>query len=574
MEKRYGQQILRVKNKLRLDRGKNIWLKWLHNDLGTGRVLILISLFILGCFSSVGSVIASQYLILNADALGNVFLAGDNNGRLYNVFVQEQHTLLLKFPLFWLQSLIEYSTKNFYFFNVVSSLITAVLWCVLLAWALGRKYLPLLALALSVVFGSSLIFNIDITYTTVRNIEFITSLFFVIALARYIFKIGRHAGKLLIAGSLLFVVTLATDSFFLYVYAGGVGLALLYRIVIKPTNKDYIAILALIASVIGASLLKKLVDATGLLSLDITNNITPTTVRADLLIPSIGQSVHQTLILFGADVFDKQISLSFLVAVCNLLLLIFGIYGFFWYLRSKKHSPYQRFIVISLLATCITTYASYILGDRVFHHDGPVILSSEAERFLTSVVLVLPLGIALGFFNLHEKLTPRVRQLLQYGVLSLITISLLFGLAGFLDTYREAKASTTPARTAYTQIAENLSEEGVDVFLSGHWYGASTRFWGSQGTDKTPPSYGIVNNCYVATSMLVNKQWFKPNPTVKRSAIILEPNTSCPPGDPRLREVYGTPIKSLALTGANGEQLTVEIFGYDIRSRVNKENLR
>jgi hypothetical protein len=516
---------------------------------------------------------ASKGFITNADALINVHLA-DNSGTPANdrIYVQDQHTLLFKFPLFAFQNLFTYDFQNVRFFSTTLLLVTAVGWCLLGAYALGKKTLPVIALGLAALLFAAPLLAGDLAYTTVRNIELVVALAFVIAVARFLAdrKPFQKVG-LWVTGGLYAVACVASDSFFIYIYSLGILLYLGLNWLLRASKPAKKRLLIAAAAVVGATLagyvVKYLVHWLGLLNITTVGDTPLHTVRWDLLGPSIAHSVWQTMILFGADIFDKAITLRTLPVFLNFGLLVLSVVGYVLFLRAPRTNRYLNHFILLLIAISLMNYAMYIMGDRVFAHNGAVIYSSQGERYLVNVVLILIFG--LGLLWLHKWRFGRLARGIMVG---LLVVSIVVSGTFARETYGRARELSDHRVQRYMELTEVLKKENVGIIAGDHWYGATTKFWFEQTEDGAGLQFAHIRQCNVPVAMLSRHSWFLPDQQVKRSAYIFEKQRECTLE--KLQSTYGKPVKQYTLPGRKGDaKIELYIYDYDIRSKMIIENL-
>lgn len=544
-------------------------------DKRAQRFWLVVTLIVLLLSSAYGSYLASKQLLTNADAIVNVYLASGPVGGNHHIFVQNQHTLLFKFPLFWLQSHLAYNDHSFYIANALMSVLTALGWCVLLGIALGRRYIGLIALFLSSIFLASPLFNFDLTYTTVRNIEFVIALGFILALGKYIFA-KRPSRRLLISLGLiglLYSFVLASDSYFLAVYS--LALLLVFALMVNEKNKARIgkALLIMVSTVVLSVLIKALIGALGWLTITTNNDIPLTVVQWELLLPSIWQTIHQVIQLQGADIFNMTLHSPTIYLFANFILFFCSVGGFYWYIKdlrkgtTKAGLNYEAYVVVSILGTAVFTILIYILSDRVFQHDGTHIIASQGERYLTGVILANSLGFVLFWKKLHAHRISIYKKLPTYSVGLLLGISLLSATTQLGSAHTEALAKSTPSMNDYTTLAKVLHANDVRVVVGSHWYGSTVKFWSDQLFPGTHLKFAVVDSCNVAADFLTRSDWYVASPVATRSALVLNPS-DCNTGE--ARQIYGPPTYTLpAHSSENPSSEELLIYNYDIRTKID-----
>lgn len=241
---------------------------FIHNAL-----LILASVLLL-TVTVYSSYNASNIYSTNSDAIVASYLFG-HGFTLHQVTLPLEHSNILKIPLFYIQGHLPYHFTSFMLVNIGLVLLTIGAWAFLLIRLFGRKYeIPILLLLTSLMF-TSLSFNLNIVYTTVRNIEYPIALWFIFIIDRLLKELKNSRRQLVLAviGSLLFGLVLAGDSLFYYAILLPILLVIIWYWIqsTRFTTGMVRAIGLVIATVTGASVTKLIASSSGLITFNSTS---------------------------------------------------------------------------------------------------------------------------------------------------------------------------------------------------------------------------------------------------------------------------------------------------------------
>jgi hypothetical protein len=157
--------------------GKLLWIG--IKNQGKLRLALLAVLLAVTVYTSV---CASIFIANNSDAVVYPYLFMDGIGG-SDMVVPGKHANILKYPLFWLQSVLPYNYETLMVVNVLLVVATVFGWLFLLMRIVDRKYHDVLIAGLILLLISSQSFNTEIIYNTVRNIEYPIALAFIMATA-------------------------------------------------------------------------------------------------------------------------------------------------------------------------------------------------------------------------------------------------------------------------------------------------------------------------------------------------------------------------------------------------------
>lgn len=496
--------------------------------------------------------------------------------RFHDILLPSQHSNLLKFPLYILQALLPYNFTTFTLVNLSLALITIVGWAILLVWLFGKRYAPLICLALmSVLLGSKLL-NYDLLGNTARNIEYPFVLAFILYVGSLLEKrpLSRRRLVLGIVLGILFAMTIAGDSFFLYTIVSSILLVIFLWWFAPDTATKSKQQFGLVASyILGCSVfalvMREAVKVLGIAHYFTDPAFLPHILPLNHLGPSISTATTQLLDLFNANVFGQKILPSHSLLFINLLLLGIGIIGLAFILRDtvkvaerkallgKIELPRVFTLAVAAWAAFVM-FAVYIISDLVVvKSPSGVITTALQERYLTMLPLLLIIGVTYFVWRNFGK-----RNLIMLGLPIIIGLCIIISAGSIRQTNRYDDS----LRVNQIAVAQAAQSNHIHLLLSGYWYGATTRFW-SHGS----VMYASVGSCNIPDPP-INTQlsWYKPTPTVHRSALLVVhqgidlPFSIC--SAQQLDRIYGKPERIIHVNAPDEPDLWV--YNYDIRSKL------
>ena len=229
------------------------------------RIYLLSSLLVLGGTTLLWSLLGAQLQQSNADQLSNAYLfqGGDT---FHGAFWPNQHTFILKWPLFLLVKLIGYGTVGFIGVTVGLVLITVGLLAWLL-WRLERR--PLVLGTIYLMLASVLLLipaqpyaggllPVNMAMLTTRNLEYMVY----IAALYYVTRLPSLGRKSFYAATLLLGLLIASDRLFLSITVVAAAAALIayalrerWELVKLTTRWLMIAVSAIVLAVSAVSLM-------------------------------------------------------------------------------------------------------------------------------------------------------------------------------------------------------------------------------------------------------------------------------------------------------------------------------
>ena len=516
---------------------------------------------------------SNLYLATDSDGIVNTYLYMDF--QLRDMIVPGNHTLLMKWPLFAIQSLFEYNYTNYALFNYGLLFATMIGWLVGLTILFGKKYYPFIAIGLSLILLGSLNFSNSLMYGSLRNIEYPIGLFFLIAVIALL-QAKRISKKLIIGVSIsagLFALAVAGDSLMIFSFV--VPLFLLAGIYWisggKITKRMGIVAAIALGAIATGFILQRLGALLGIAIYHFDAAFIPVIVSNSLFWPSLTTAFDQLFIVSGAEIAGKVLSPSNAVYFFKFTLVLLSIIGLIsaiirFYKSKQKNILKNEWLPGALLAlSFIITFAVYVILDMVYatQADGTVV-NANSYRYLELLPLLL---IAGGIYA--YQLLPKNRKTLiaTFFVLAALGSVLLSAQAIHADMRRSDVESMTRINTQ-KQIGTILTNENVPFFASGYWDGATTRFW----TDKDI-QYSSISSCkFSGPDFNTRKSWLTEDQYTKTALVVDRFGRSssywqCT--DEQIEDIYGKPEKKIDVNDSPTSPI-VFIYNYDIREKIQR----
>lgn len=531
--------------------------------------VIIISAVLLSLITLFTSWCANLLNVTNADHLIYPYLFQDFG--LHQIVVPMQHSNLLKYPLFILQSILPYNVISISIFNITTVVITVLSWYFLTLYVLKWKF----SFSLSVIFSSILLgselFNHEILGSTIRNVEFPITFAFIISLS--ILLINGLPKKIstrifITASSLLYAITLAGDSFFLYVVSVPIILVVIgYGLFSRKfiTKQLLIALVLVVFTSLAGIIIRKIIQFTGIVVFFNDPTFILKTVPIEHLLPSISVAIQQLLDLFGANIFGRTIDASTAVPFVNLIIFLLSIFGLTSivvdvFKRKFKLGRKNTFVLLCLSVISFMTFIVYILSDLVVKLDASnQLVSAGQDRYLTFIVFISLTGIG---HLLHKIANFRIHILF----ISCVSLALVIGLPSIINGLRDQyRTYAKPMNHSLTLIAGELKKNNVSFVLSGYWYASPTKLFSKNTIDFAP-----IGNCnHPQPNYNINQRWYIPSINQNTSSALIVDRTGpdkiyWPCSDDRLKSIYGIPEKIINIS--NG--LSIYIYKYDVRTKL------
>ena len=543
------------------------------NRLNLAIVLSVLLLIVATALSGTWGLLAIRE---NSDALIQPLLF--QSFQFGDTFVLGDHSLLIKWPLFFIQSILPYNTATFILVNLLLSLATVLIifWVTLRVF--GKKTAVLFSLAMSVIILSSSQFMYFFAWSAVRNIEYALS----ILLALFVYKIateGLTTRKTFSALMwVLFILCVASDSLFLVILTAPViaTLGILSLLQKAPLRNVFIAAAYVISATLSGLLIQKTIDNIGVVGtfFDTTSGLR--VIDIDGVIPSTIQSAQNILLLTGGDFYNKHAGILVLLYVLCLCISLIGVY---WIVSiSRKNIGYRKpvetqfFTSTYLSLSAIILVVAYIATSKAVTLTGSGYVDAASSRYLTLLPIIIAIGAAvvIGKFKLlknNSSYLPLVVGTLLVIILCIPTLNSL---------HSKQQSDTTQHIEAQKSVVRILSNENVKYALTGYWYSGPIRFWSNEEILSVS-----VAGCNIAEPKFNNRRsWYIEHYMGKdRSAIVIDRSSNgfdrsywkgCT--DESLLKIFGKPIKIIEPSDTSVTP-TIWIYGSDIRPYINSSNL-
>jgi hypothetical protein len=534
------------------------------------RALLIFSVLLLLGTTAYGAKHTSNYYSNDADAVVEPYLFAAGPHR-HDVVLPNQHTNILKFPLFYIEGHLPYHYASFFIFNCILCLITVGGWAYLLVKLFGKKYAIPILMLLSVLIFSSTMLNVEIGETTIRNIEFPIALWFILNLGQLLSGTRRNRRQLIVSAIsyVLYAITVAGDAYFAYVVSAPILLVILwYWIQSRTFSKRMVQVaLVVLGTEVGAVALKMLLVKSGFI---VTYRpMTTPIVSYDNLWPSISTAFEQFLNLQGAHIFGRQLGVRTLAYFINFIITALGLAGLVRIIkganrdyRLRKDLGLNDNFVLSVVATCFfMAFIVYVLSNEVVQtlSSGEVV-SLGQDRYIALMPFLLLVGIIWFIKNHYANRRGLVVVLVVISLVEILTV---------IPSVRQDYSSLTPAptRPVIVSLDNDLKQDNVHEVLTGYWYGSVIRLWSDNTIGFAP-----IANCNAPFYFNVREAWYVPQ-GLTRTALVIDrtgpdsPSWAC--GDATLRQIYGTPkLQQQVVSPNTHEDLSIWVYDYDIRQRL------
>lgn len=482
-----------------------------------GKTYALIAVTVLLATSVFWSLLAARLHQSNADQLVNPYMFESGNA-FRGALLPGQHSQLLKWPLFMMVQMFDYTNASFIAMTVIITLLTVGLFAALLYYIERRPLMfGTLCLALASVLllvpanpYSGALLPVNMAMLTTRNIEYIIFLAGMALLARAI-----HIKTLSFwAGASLLAILVSSDRLFLAISTGGALLALLTYTLSRKWKLARSSVIWLIGSFIGAAgafIISWAVSHSNLLHIVNSSNLGPygLYIHARSLALAAIYGTAGLLTNFGANpAFDAVTlraipnrGLAHLLSeggigyIVNALLLIYGL-KLCWQIVGSSLTPARSKepgidnplrLSIMLIWSSIAAIGLFVATNHYYAVDS---------RYLSLITFTIFVAAAT---YLRRKSWP-AENIVLIG-LGLIIITLLSTVLTLHISQDQRQAfSSTEARDAL--VAQALDRRPVDVLVGDYWRVFPTKQL-ANGKLKVLP----LENCTMARQVLSSTDW-------------------------------------------------------------------
>lgn len=516
---------------------------------------------------------ANFYISGNSDDIVYPYLF--SHFKLHDLILPSQHSNVLKFPLYLVQSLLPYNFTTFSIVNLGLELITTISWAIILAWTFSKRYVPVICAVLCCFLLGSRLLSIDLVGTTFRNIEYPIAFGFVILVGTLLESSALKRSQIVwgVVLGLLYSLTVAGDSFFLYTVSSSTAIVLFYNYLAKRGKnlsglRNAVSYLLLVNFL--ALLFREAVKHSGISRFFTDPMYLPHVLPLNHLAPSLTTAFEQLISLTGANIFGQSIRPSNAIFFINFGLLAVGLWGMSLVVRDNvigrfkpskagRRSLFARnfFLQVCSIAFLIV-FIVYVVSDLVvtLAADGSI-TSSGQERYITLLPFLLVVGVvyAVKRYSISLRLSTALA----------LWFLLLVGISASSPSIERVHANDSSMRLGPMALASVARQNKVQLVVTGYWYGASTRFWSNDSIDFAPVAF-----CNSPAPPINNRiSWYKPSLSVHVSGVLVARQgmdaiySTC--ADKMLLSIYGQPKKVVDIPSPDKPKLW--IYSYDVRAR-------
>ena len=505
-----------------------------------------------------GIVVASLYAtytfsmvhIMNADVSSSIYQFRWPL-HINDILVADWHTNLLKWPVLIVQSFFPINRLTL---TISGAILILLMWVGLLvavkkisrSTSVTRMF-ALLALILTACSGH---FIQEVSFTTIRNIEFPIFVFMIYSFWRshqsWVYRIAY-----ITAGALLF----ASDPFFQYLSLAMLPIVIREGIVQKRDRRYFITnILVLLAPVALAKLSILLAMKVGVF-LYFGETLSPITYSFMLLPQAMWSTASSIVGLMGAGgVFGREFSIATPIYIALLVLLCGLIAQYSKYgVRVTKQFFSQQKINPVLYSIFLSSIASVVLYTLFYS-------MSSQHRYMIYALLCMLIVSAISW-----KSFAGIKSTLFVSALT-VTIVVAGGVLYYSSVYPEKHANYTVNTTGMIHVAKLLDEEKIGIIVAGHSYAYPTKIW-----MKSYPLIAPILYCNQNLPFLTRLSNYKSTATPPAALIIDRHGRdahSWTCTDEGLKKYYGSPSRVLEAVGLDGK--SVEVWIYNDKTLLDK----
>lgn len=496
--------------------------------------------------------------------------------RFHDIIVPAGHANILKFPLFWLQSLLPYNFLTLSLADVGLSALSIIWWAALLVKIFGKRYLPLICTILGAILFAAVSFHINFLETTVRNVEYPIGLSFILVV-NDIFSRKYFTKKVLAvyaAIGLLFAASLAGDNFILFAFTVPLLLALaIYWFQTGKINRRLLlAGGAVVIATLAGLILRKLTALLGIESFFASPMFSFRAAPASSLGPSISHASTQLMDLSGANVFGRPISPTNVLYFVNFALLVTGVVGLVYllidtfrgYYHKKSIETDDRFALGVLAFSFFTTFCAYVFSNLVVIRlaDG-----RYTDAYQSRYITLLPLILVVGVIALLRRFYPKRKDITVVVIIALVLAALL-AIPSVRRNWRDWDTFGKASRQTVMNIVNAAEQNNVKTIVTADSLGAPTRFWSHNKVQ-----YVSIIGCTNRFPYNTRRSWGDYTNSGNTALVIDQTGlgTSYWSGCSldNIRNFYGQPEKTISLPNPQGTQpITMWIYPNDIRSKL------
>ncbi len=542
------------------------------------QALELVSLAVLFGTTLLWGILGARLQAGNADQLVDSYLfeaAQTYNGASFPA----QHTFLLKWPLFWLQSVFGLNSGSF----IIMTLLIVLLTVAGLVYLVRRiEARPAVRSALYLALASVLLLTPPVPYAgallptnlamlTTRNIEYLLYIAALIILA----KDSLQPKRRFLIGSLGLGVLFVSDGLFPALAIGGALLLLILSVIQKRVE-----VRAFAQRWLGAAVVAYVAAA---IVLRITNWFAPGTINGQVDPYRLVHSAHDFVLAifygfsalltnFGANpgysartlhdipnrVVQELGSVALFGYTINIALFGLAMYSGYQILnktffgKRSKHSIQSETVALAthlslaLLASTIVAMVSFVATEHYYVVDS---------RYLAIFMFTGIISIAV-FMRAKTISGSQIRI-----VLIICSLAVASGCYSAVKTYHEAVQATLPYTQRNEKVEQELESHKVSVLVGDYWRVVPIKLASQNNQNVTP-----LADCTTPRDILTSTTW-QPNLNTHSFAYLLTLDgsaTNYPACSlDQIIKTYGTPTQSIVIAGSIATPRELLLF-YDL----------
>lgn len=530
--------------------------------------------------SSIWAYFGAKLQQLNSDQLINAMLF-DNLQTLQAASFPGQHTFLLKWPLFYLVSLFNF-TENSYVAVTVLSVLATIIGLIYIIHKVDNR--PIIFGTICLAIASSLMLVPTVSYPgallpvsmamlTTRNLEY---LIFVIAVALLV-KSAKYRSREFVISICLFGLLFISDKLFFSLGIAAGILGLFYYAMFRrwPIVKVHIAWIwatilggltaTVLAFIVNGSKITSLISANGVGPYGLVNNIKDVivgTIYAVMgLLTNMGANpayAQREVAKLPVDFIQGFISWQGFGYATNLVIVIFALLAAIRLLwsstNSKRHgydSTFAAKLALCMLWSLIALVGLFVASKHYYAVDA---------RYLGLAPFSLFLVIAYHVKNREYSLEKNRLIIL------VLLISLVVGGLGFKQQYSEHISAMSDTTSRNQSIVDALSNRNSNNLVGDYWRVVPIKQLGKSNLNITS-----LANCNQKKDVLTSKVWEKDTNKNSFAYLLTIDGNNTDYKDCKLNQVikkYGKPNSSTLIKGTLSTPKELLLF-YDGGSNLN-----
>jgi LmbE family N-acetylglucosaminyl deacetylase len=541
----------------------------------------VVSVCILLATTVVWAILGARIQLNNADQLSDSYLFS-SLATFRGAYFPGAHTLLLKWPVFWLINVFGLTSTNLDIVTVAIVMCTVVP-LVFVLYKINRRPLIFGTICLAMSLALLLVptqpyagglLPVGMAMITTRNIEYIV---YIAALT--LFARSRHLKDLgFVAGVLLLALLIASDKLFLSLSLGGAILALIAYSSIRAWSFVQFALRWILGSTIAAALASAILTLISALRITHLVNsasaspysLDPGTHKVALgVIYSVlgflsntgANPVYDNLILrqLPSSLTHRLVSMSGLAYTIAAIATVYALvlaWRVLWRdprLQKRQKASAAHLLALGLLWSTVVAFGAFVFTNHDYAVDA---------RYLTIGFFALVVAASVA---LRGKIISRPDRVLGVACCLVVAIALAVGTSVRISDNQEKAFSSLANRNE--SIATTLKQHNVSLLVGSYWRVLPIKL-AMQGSLNVMP----LQSCTVPDSALTSSVW-QPNLRQTSFAYLLTlgptiaafPNCSVQ----QVVNAYGRPNSVQVVSGTLAKPTEVVLF-YDQGSHPSK----